>query len=122
MIDPQNKCSRCLQSVCCTYTTEALGTLRSKADFDHVLWQISHSGVEVYKDESGWYLLFRGHCEHLKPGGLCGIYTTRPQVCRDYTNDWCEFDEPASKHFELYFTKYSELLQYCKRRFKTWDD
>ena len=120
-IPVDNKCSRCLGSTCCTYTTEALGPLRSKADFDHVLWQLSHQNVEVYRDNDGWYLLIRGHCEHLQPNGACGIYATRPQVCRDYSNDWCEFDEPAETHFTHHFRCYDELLTYCRRRFKRWD-
>jgi Fe-S-cluster containining protein len=114
------KCSRCLGSTCCTYTTEALSTPTAKADFDHMLWQISHAGVEIYKDQDGWYLLIRGSCEHLQPGGGCGIYDHRPQVCRDYDNDWCEFDEPAEKHFIHHFRNYADLLAYCQRRFKTW--
>lgn len=114
------KCSRCIGSTCCTYATEALATPRSKADFDHLLWQVSHAGVEIYKDHDGWYLLIRGSCEHLQPGGGCGIYATRPQVCRDYSDDWCEFDEPAEKHFALHFRSHGELLAYCQRRFKRW--
>ncbi len=115
------KCSRCLDSRCCTYTTEALGTPRSKADFEHLLWQVSHDNVEIYKDSDGWYLLIRGNCEHLiAPDGACAIYADRPQVCRDYSNDWCEFDEPAEKHFALHFRNYNELLGYCRRRFKRW--
>lgn len=117
----ENKCSRCHGSTCCTYTTEALGTLRSKADFEHVLWQASHENVEVYHDADGWYLLIRGRCEHLQTGGLCAIYANRPQVCRDYSNDWCEYDEPAETHFRHHFRNYAELLTYCRRRFKRWD-
>ena len=115
-----NKCSRCTGSTCCTYTTEALGTPRSKADFDHMLWQISHHGVEIYKDSDGWYLLIRGSCEHLQPNGDCGIYEPRPQVCRDYNNDWCEYDEPAEKDFIHYFRNHAELDAYCSKRFKRW--
>ena len=117
-----NKCDRCTNSICCTYTTEALGVApRSKADFHHLLWQISHAGVELYKDESGWYLMFQGKCEHLATDGRCGIYETRPAICREYTNDWCELDQPAEEGFELYFHNYQELLTYCKKRFKRWD-
>ncbi len=97
-----------------------MGALRSKADFEHVLWQVSHQHVEVYRDHSGWYLLTRGECEHLGEGGACKIYETRPQVCRDYKNDWCEYDEPAEKHFIEHFHNYAELLNYCKRRFRRW--
>jgi Fe-S-cluster containining protein len=119
-IPADNKCSRCHGSTCCTYATEALGTMRSKADFDHLLWQVSHENVEIYKDEDGWFLLIRGSCEHLRPGGACGIYDQRPQVCRDYSNDWCEFDAPAEDGFQLYFRNHAELLAYCHKRFKTW--
>ncbi len=121
-IPVDNKCSRCLGSTCCTYTTEALGPLRSKADFDHVLWQVSHANVEVYRDKDGWYLLIRGRCEHLGRDGACAIYATRPQVCRDYSNDWCEFDEPAETHFSHHFRDHAALLAYCRKRFKTWDN
>ena len=116
----ENKCSRCLGSTCCTYATQALGTLRSKADFDHLLWQVSHEGLEVYRDDTGWYLLTRGQCEHLLADGSCNIYESRPQVCRDYDSAWCEFDEPAERHFRHHFRNYAELLDYCLRRFKTW--
>lgn len=119
-VSVSGKCSRCIGSTCCTYTTEALSTPTGKADFDHMLWQISHAGVEIYKDQDGWYLLIRGSCEHLQPGGGCGIYHHRPQVCRDYDNDWCEFDEPAEKHFIHHFRRHADLLAYCQRRFKTW--
>lgn len=120
MLEIENKCSRCMGSTCCTYTTEALGTPRAKADFEHMLWQISHQGVEIYKDSDGWYLLIRGSCEHLLPKGGCGIYEQRPQVCRDYENDWCEYDEPAEKHFAHHFRNHAELLEYCRKRFKKW--
>ena len=32
-------------------------------------------------------------CKHLQPDNLCGIYDTRPQICRDYTTDNCEYDD-----------------------------
>jgi Fe-S-cluster containining protein len=116
-----DKCGRCSGSKCCSYTTEALGVApRSKVDFEHLLWQISHQGVEIYKDEDGWFLLFQARCEHIQPSGACGIYAERPQICRDYSNDWCELDAPAEAGFELHFRNYRELLDYCKKRFKTW--
>ena len=116
-----NKCRLCRSSKCCTYITEALGVApRSKADFEHLLWQVSHRGVSAYQDSDGWFLLIEAVCEHLHSDGGCGIYDQRPQICRDYDNDWCEYDQPAEEGFKLYFRTYDELLDYCKRRFKTW--
>ena len=115
-----NKCSRCSGTICCTYITEAIDTPRSKADFRHLLWQVSHQNIEIYKDDSGWYLLISGRCEHIQENGACGIYDDRPEICREYSNDWCEFDESAEKGFEYHFKNYLELLAYCKKRYKNW--
>jgi Fe-S-cluster containining protein len=117
---PETKCGFCTNSKCCTYITEQLSTPRSRHDFDHILWQISHRDIQVYKDEDGWFLLVNNACTHLLPGGGCGIYDTRPQVCREYSNDYCEYDEPAEKNFELFFPDYASLLKYCKKRYKSW--
>ncbi len=120
-ITPENKCSFCHGAKCCTYFTERLETPRSMHDFDHLLWQISHRDVRIYKDEDGWYLLVEAPCLHLQKDGRCGIYETRPTVCREHSNDYCEYDAPAEEGFELYFDGYDALLKYCRKRFKTWD-
>ena len=119
-ITPENKCSFCKNSTCCTYVTQAIDTPRSKVDFEHLLWQVSHHNVSVYKDEDGWCLLFETKCSHLLPDGGCAIYENRPQICRDHSNDYCEFDAPAEDGFELYFPDYQSLLAYCKKRYKRW--
>ena len=121
-ITPENKCSFCTRSICCTYVTHAIDTPRSKDDFEQLLWQVSHNHIKIYKDEDGWTLLVEGHCQHLQIDGGCGIYLTRPQICRDHTNDYCEYDAPSEDGFDLYFQNYDDLLKYCKKRFKTWGD
>lgn len=118
---PENKCSFCTGSICCTYVTETLETPKSKEDFLHLLWQVSHDNISVYKDDEGWTLLIDGKCQHLQMDGGCGIYEVRPKICRDHSNDYCEYDAPSEEGFELYFRNYEELLTYCKKRFKKWD-
>ncbi len=118
--DEGNKCGFCTNSICCTYMTQPIDTPRSKQDFEFLLWQVSHNHVEIYQDDEGWFLLIQGACTHILPGGGCGIYEARPQICRDHTNDYCEFDSPSEDGFDLYFKNYDELLKYCKERFKHW--
>jgi Fe-S-cluster containining protein len=115
-----NKCGFCTNSTCCTYITQEIETPRTKYDFEHLLWLVSHENVKVYKDQDGWYLLVETRCSHLLPDGRCGIYKQRPQVCRDYSNDYCEFDAPAEDGFYYYFEDYYSLLTFCKKRFKKW--
>ena len=121
-IAPVNKCDLCTNSTCCTYITQQITAPRYKHDFDHLLWQISHRNVAIYKDKDGWYLLVNNTCLHLLPGGRCGIYDTRPEVCRSHSNDYCEYDAPAEESFDLYFNSYASLLAYCKKRYPRWGE
>ena len=120
VMTPETKCGFCTNTLCCTYISQEIDAPRSKQDFDFLLWQISHRDIGIYKDEGSWYLLVNNACHHILSDGRCGIYADRPQICRDYSNDYCEFDEPAEDGFELYFRNYEELLAYCKKRFKRW--
>ena len=117
----ENKCTRCNNSKCCTYVTQQIDTPRSMNDFDVLLWQLSHRDVQLYKDEDGWFLIINTPCLHLLPGGGCGIYEERPQICRSHSNDYCEYDAPAEEGFEVFFDGYESLRLYCKKRFKGWD-
>jgi len=114
----KNKCSHCPGTKCCQYVTQQIDTPRKKADFQTLLWQISHANVEFYKDSDGWFLMFITPCEQLSDNGGCAIYEQRPDICREYENDFCEFDASAEEGFELYFKTYPSLLAYCKKRFK----
>ncbi len=120
MSSEKDKCDFCYNSKCCTYITQQIDTPRSKAEFDFLLWQISHQKVHIYQDDDGWFLMFLSECTHIQDDGRCGIYDSRPQICRDYTNDYCEYDAPAEGGFKRYFQNYDELLTYCKQRFKRW--
>ncbi len=45
----------------------------------------------------------------------CGIYHTRPQICRDYSTDNCEFDEDAV--YEMYFETAEQVGEYSEARY-----
>ena len=119
-VSTENKCDLCTGSLCCTYITEEITTPRSKAEFNHLLWQVSHDNVEIYKDDDGWTLMFKTMCSNLEIDGRCGIYDVRPDICREYTNDYCEYDSPPEDAWDLHFKDHSELYAYVQKRFKRW--
>lgn len=119
-VEIDQKCSRCTQSICCNSINQKIPTPRSKEDFDHLLWQISHENINIFKDADGWFLHIATPCSHLQPGGVCGIYDSRPWVCREYDNDFCELDESIPEGSERFFTSYEQLEDYCRKRFKKW--
>ncbi|HKH20098.1 MAG TPA: hypothetical protein VKB53_04210 [Gammaproteobacteria bacterium] len=81
-IAPLNKCGFCANSTCCTYITQHIEAPRSKYDFEHLLWQVSHETIEAYNDEDGWCLLVETHCSHLERNALwdlCGSTADLPR-------------------------------------------
>ncbi|MGB0441791.1 MAG: YkgJ family cysteine cluster protein [Pseudohongiellaceae bacterium] len=116
-----NKCAKCSRSICCNSINQKIPTPKSKEDFDHLLWQISHDNINVFKDCDGWFLHIQTNCQHLQTSGICGIYENRPWVCREYNNDYCEFDESIAHASEHFFSNADELNNYCRQRFKKWD-
>ena len=120
-VTTENKCDLCTGSICCTYITHEIDKPKKMKDYDYILWQISHNNIAVFKDDDGWFLSIKQSCSHLKPDGGCGIYEVRPDICREHSNDSCEFDGPAEEDFDKYFDTYESLDTYCRKKFKNWD-
>lgn len=121
-IQPESKCSNCKTSSCCTYITQPIRKPRDQSDYKNLLWQVSHENVSVFKDGDGWYLMVDGRCAHLQPDGRCGIYESRPDACREHSDESCEFDKVLSAGFKLFFPTYESLLAHCKKKFKDWGE
>ena len=91
-------CAACTQ--CCQYVAIEIDTPEDRKDFDNIRWYLYHPGVEVYIDhDDTWNVVFHSRCENLQPDGRCGIYETRPIICRDFSVHACEPNtgEPAEK-------------------------
>jgi Fe-S-cluster containining protein len=55
----------------------------------------------VFKEDHDWYLLVHTECRHLQADNRCGIYDTRPKVCRDYSIKDCEYEDDWTYDFYL---------------------
>ena len=77
---------------CCGYFALPMETPTERKDFENIRWFMLHGHVTVFVDSGTWFLCVHNKCDHLRPDNLCGIYETRPQICRDYTTDKCEYD------------------------------
>lgn len=90
---------------CCRYFALEIDKPKTKQEFDYIRWYLVHEGVAVWVDDGDWYLEVRTVCRHLQHDNTCGIYETRPQICRDYGlpgEDPCEFFT-QDLEYDLYF-------------------
>jgi Fe-S-cluster containining protein len=83
-------CEHCT-GLCCRYIALPIDKPESKKDFDDVRWYLLHGGVTIFVEDGEWYINIETTCRHLQPDNRCGIYETRPKVCRDYSTDNCEY-------------------------------
>ncbi|MCE9502010.1 MAG: YkgJ family cysteine cluster protein, partial [Leptospira sp.] len=71
---------------CCRYVSVEIGKPKNKVLIDQYIWYLLHKNVQIYIDhDNGWNLLFITPCTKLMPDGRCGIYSERPNLCRDYS-------------------------------------
>ncbi len=80
---------------CCRYFALPIETPVDRADFENIRWYMMHGEVSVFVDDETWYLMIHNTCDHLGDDHRCGIYDRRPDICRNYSTDSCEFDSDA---------------------------
>lgn len=94
-------CEHCT-AVCCRYIALPLDTPETQREFDDIRWYLLHENIQVFVEEGDWYILIATSCRHLRPDYRCGIYETRPQICRDYSTENCDYhsgDYGWQEHF-----------------------
>ena len=104
-------CDHCTAK-CCRYFALPLDKPDSRQEYDYIRWFLLHERTAVFVEEGDWYLLVHTSCRQLQADGRCGIYETRPQICRDYTTDDCEYDENWT--YPQYFETPEQFDEYCE--------
>ncbi len=84
-------CSYCTAR-CCRYFALPIETPTTWNDFDNIRWYMMHGRISVFVDGGIWYLVVHNDCQHLMPDNRCGVYDTRPAICRKYSTSSCEYD------------------------------
>lgn len=110
----QRLCQKDCNARCCRYLTVYLPAPRQKVDFDELSWFLAHENVSVYVEARRWHLEVRTPCRYLDGNNLCTIYEHRPDVCRDYALDACEY--PRRPSHTLHFDRKEEFDAWWARR------
>jgi Fe-S-cluster containining protein len=107
----ENLCEHCTAK-CCKYFALPMDTPETFEEFEFIRWFLLHDRAAVFTEEGTWYLLVYTQCKHLRNDNLCGIYETRPQICRDYTTDKCEYEDDWV--YDHYFETPEQVQEYME--------
>ena len=100
---------------CCRYFALPIDTPEERGDFDYLRWYLLHGETTLFVDDGVWYLMVHTACKKLQSDGRCGVYETRPQICRAYATDDCEYEDDWT--YEQYVETAEQLDEYVEARF-----
>jgi Fe-S-cluster containining protein len=107
-------CEHCTGQ-CCRYVALPLDKPATRRDFDDMRWYLLHESVLIFVEDGDWFAQFGVKCRHLMADNRCGIYETRPTICREYATDECEYHAGEYQYDHL-FTE-PEQLEIFAREF-----
>ena len=117
---PGNLCEHCT-GMCCRYLALPIDEPEDREEFDDIRWYLLHEGVSVFVESGEWYLYIATDCRHLQSDYRCGIYETRPRICRKYTTENCDYHS-GEYDWEQHFTCPEHLDAYADEVLSKQDD
>jgi Fe-S-cluster containining protein len=106
-------CDDCV-GLCCRYFALPIDNPEAARDYDNIRWYLLHENVTVFVEKSQWYIGIANRCKQLQPDNRCGVYATRPKVCRGYSTDNCDY-HGGDYEFEMLFTSAEQLETYAAK-------
>lgn len=112
ILDESNLCNQCV-ALCCRYFAFNIEAPTTKRDFEDLRWYLLHEDTILFVEDGDWYLQVNRPCKALLPDSRCGIYETRPTICRGYKTDKCDWhgDEYG---YEQLFTEPEQIARFAK--------
>lgn len=99
-------------ALCCSYIAVEIDGPSSVKSATEILWHLYHHQVSVYRDnDDDWVVQFETRCRHLLDDNKCGIYETRPHICREYSEKTCEVN--SDEQGQTFYSP-EEFLAYLK--------
>lgn len=95
---------------CCRYFALPLETPTTREEFEYIRWFLLHDHATVFTEDGDWYVCVHTVCKHLQDDHRCGIYETRPQICREYTTKDCEYEDDWV--YDQYFETAEQVEEY----------
>ena len=75
-------------------------------------WYLLHEKATVFLDGDDWFLLVHARCKMLREDNMCSIYETRPNICRDYKTNKCEYEDRWV--YDKYFETPEQVAEYAE--------
>lgn len=93
---PKFGCAEC--GLCCTYVAIEVDGPSTAKRATELLWYLYHQEVSLYVNDDDWMVQFETTCRFLTADRRCGVYATRPHICREFSDQDCEINTGDDGH------------------------
>jgi Fe-S-cluster containining protein len=107
-------CAEC--GLCCTYVAIEIDGPTTVKRATELLWYLYHDGVSLYLNDDAWMVQFETTCRYLTADRRCGVYATRPHICREFSEQDCEVNTGDDGQTFYNATAFVEYLKQAKPR------
>jgi uncharacterized protein len=107
-------CEKC--GLCCTYVAIEVDGPTSVKRATELLWYLYHQGVSLYVNDDSWMVQFETTCRYLTADRRCGVYATRPHICREFSEKECEVNTGDDGQTFYDATSFVEYLKGARPR------
>lgn len=107
-------CEHCA-AACCRYLALPMDKPTAKRDYDDIRWYLMHEGVTVFVEEGDWYVQFQTRCKNVGPDNRCTVYETRPEICREYEANGCDYSA-GDFDYDHHFTHAKQVEEHYFKR------
>ena len=81
-----------------------------------LLWYLYHEHVSLYVNGDAWMVQFETTCRYLTEDRRCGVYATRPHICREFSEQYCEVNTGDDGQTFYTVTAFMDYLKKAKPR------
>ncbi len=104
-------CTSC--GLCCTYVAIEVDSPNTLKRATQLLWYLYHERISLYQCDDEWMVQFESRCRHLQDDNRCGVYETRPHICREFSEKDCEVNTDDSG--QTFYTS-EQFLAHMKQK------
>ncbi|MFH1741515.1 MAG: YkgJ family cysteine cluster protein [bacterium] len=113
----QSICAKC-KGLCCKYITVDIEEPKDDEDLDNIRWYLIHDGISILVEDERWMVKVDARCKHLQADYQCAVYNRRPEACKQYDTENCDYRTVSENLPKAYreFEEYGRLRRYVKGR------
>lgn len=100
---------------CCEYIAVLINPPKNFKQLDRIVWYLYHNVRVTITKDGEWKVIVPLKCIAQNSKKQCAVYSERPQICRDYSQERCEKYDKTYQN-QAVFASVKEFKEYLRKK------